>query len=129
MVKGMTDLFEVCSLVAALSRHTSHRTNSEATLGQFLTAVLRAGQQTKGAATKVAVAKFGQHLQRREESVSGGTLLGSSPNLLPALAKTFYTLHMPSVIPALLSTSSSSSSSSSSASTGGKAKAERSLLV
>ncbi len=43
MVKGMTDLFDTCSLVAALSRHTSHRTNSETTLAQFLTSVLRAG--------------------------------------------------------------------------------------
>jgi hypothetical protein len=43
MVKAMTDLFEMCSLVAALSRHTSHRTNSEANLTQFLTAVLHAG--------------------------------------------------------------------------------------
>ncbi|ELR11284.1 uncharacterized protein ACA1_189390 [Acanthamoeba castellanii str. Neff] len=125
MVKGMTDLFDTCSLVAALSRHTSHRTNSETTLAQFLTSVLRAGQQTKGAATKVALGKFGQYLQRKEEP----SVLGSSPNFLPPLAKTFYALHMPSFIPALLSSSSSSSASSSSTSSRASAKAERSLLV
>ncbi len=85
------------------------------------------GQQTKGAATKVALGKFGQHLQRKDEPA----VLGSSPNFLPPLAKTFYALHMPSVIPALLSSTSSSSASTSSTSSRAstKARAERSLLV
>jgi len=74
----------------------------------------------------VALGKFGQYLQRKDEPA----VLGSSPNFLPLLAKTFYALHMPSVIPALLSSSSSSASTSSTSSRAStKAKAERSLLV
>jgi len=115
--KAIIELFEVCSVVAALSRHTPYRTKSEAMLAQILTTIVNAGQQTKSSGTRSATSKFSQYLQRKD--VPSG--IGSSPNFITAQAKTFYALCMPSILSSLQSASASSSSA--------QMKPERSLLV